>query len=65
VRALRATDYRGVLEFLEVAGEVDGVDPFPKPVLAALRRLLPADFVSYGEYDREGAGWRAGFAGRA
>jgi len=60
VEALGAADYRGVLEFLEVAGEVDGVDPFPEPVLAALRRLIPADIVSYGELDREGRGWRAG-----
>jgi DNA-binding CsgD family transcriptional regulator len=59
VEALSAADLRGVLGFLEVAGEVDGVDPFPKPVLAALRRLIPADFVSYGELDREGADWRA------
>jgi hypothetical protein len=49
-----------VLELLEVAGEVDGVDPFPKPVLAAMRRLIPADVVSYGELDLGGAGWRAG-----
>ncbi len=56
--ALGASDLRGVLEFLEVAGEVDGVDPFPQPVLAALRRLIPADVVSYGDLDREGAGWR-------
>lgn len=49
-----------MLGFLEVAGEVDGVDPFPEPVLAAFRRLIPADFVSYGELDRRGAGWRAG-----
>ena len=58
--SLGAADYRGVLEFLEVAGEVDGPDPFPEPVLGALRRLIPADFVSYGELDLEGAGWRAG-----
>ena len=58
--ALAEADYRGMLEFLEVAGEVDGVDPFPEPVLAALRRLIPADVVSYGELDRERAGWRAG-----
>ncbi len=58
--ALSAADLRGVLGFLEVAGEVDEVDPFPESVLAALRRLIPADFVSYGELDREGAGWRAG-----
>jgi DNA-binding CsgD family transcriptional regulator len=58
VGALGTADVRGVLEFLEVACEVDGIDPFPDPVLAALRRLIPADVVSYGDYDREGAGWR-------
>jgi DNA-binding CsgD family transcriptional regulator len=57
---LGAADFRSVLEFLEVAGEVDGVDPFPEPVLAELRRLIPAEIVSYGELDREGAGWRTG-----
>ena len=56
--ALGTADVRGVLEFLEVACEVDGIDPFPDPVLAALRRLIPADVVSYGDFDREGAGWR-------
>lgn len=60
MEALGAADYRGVLEFLEVACEVDGVDPFPEPVLAAMRRLIPADVVSYGALDVEGAGWRAG-----
>ena len=60
VEALSAADLRGVLGFLEVAGEVDDADPFPVPVLAALRRLIPADVVSYGELDRAGAGWRAG-----
>src|SRR5258707_137669 len=45
---------------LSVVGEVDGVDPFPEPVLGALRRLIPADVVSYGELDRERPGWRAG-----
>jgi DNA-binding CsgD family transcriptional regulator len=60
VEALSAADLRGVLGFLEVAGEVDEADPFPKPVLTALRRLIPADVVSYGDFDREGTGWRAG-----
>jgi DNA-binding CsgD family transcriptional regulator len=60
VGALGETDFRSVLEFLEVAGEVDGVDPFPEAVLAALRRLIPADVVSYGAFDCECAGWRAG-----
>ena len=58
VGALGIADVRGVLEFLEVACEVDGIDPFPGPVFTALRRLIPADVVSYGDYDPEGAGWR-------
>jgi DNA-binding CsgD family transcriptional regulator len=58
VEALSADDLRGVLGFLEVAGEVDGVDPFSEPVLAALLRLIPADVVSYGDFDRGGASWR-------
>jgi len=58
VGTLGNADVRGVLEFLDVACEVDGIDPFPNPVLAALRRLIPADVVSYGDYDPDGAGWR-------
>jgi DNA-binding CsgD family transcriptional regulator len=60
VEALSAADLRDVLGFLEVAGEVDEVDPFPEPVLAALLQLIPADVVSYGDFDREGTGWRSG-----
>jgi DNA-binding CsgD family transcriptional regulator len=60
VEALSAADLRGVLGFLEVAGEVDGVDPFPESVLAALLRLIPADVVSYGDFDRGATGWRSG-----
>lgn len=55
---LGTADVRGVLEFLEVASEVDGIDPFPDPVFTALRRLIPADVVSYGDYHSDGAGWR-------
>jgi DNA-binding CsgD family transcriptional regulator len=58
VGTLGTAEVRGVLEFLEVACEVDGIDPFPDPVLAALQRLIPAEVVSYGDYNREGAGWR-------
>jgi DNA-binding CsgD family transcriptional regulator len=58
VDALGTAEVRGVLEFLEVACEVDGIDPFPDSVLAALRRLIPAEIVSYGDYDHRGAGWR-------
>ncbi len=60
MEALSAADLRGVLGFLEVAGEVDGVDPFPESVLAALLGVIPADVVSYGDYDRGGTGWRSG-----
>lgn len=60
MEALSAADLRDVLGFLEVAGEVDGVDPFPESVLAALLRLIPAVSVSYGDFDREGNGWRSG-----
>ena len=56
--ALGTAELRGVLKFLEVACEVDGIDPFPDSVLAALQRLIPAEIVSYGDFDREGAGWR-------
>jgi DNA-binding CsgD family transcriptional regulator len=58
VVALGTAEVRGVLEFLEVACEVDGMDPFPDSVLAALQRLIPAEVVSYGDYNRAGAGWR-------
>lgn len=60
MEALSAADLRGVLGFLEVAGEVDGVDPFPESVLAALLQLIPADVVSYGDFDRASSGWRSG-----
>jgi DNA-binding CsgD family transcriptional regulator len=55
---LRACDYRGVLEVLHAAGEVGGQDPFPKPTLAQLHRLIPCDVVSYGEFDPHGRIWR-------
>jgi DNA-binding CsgD family transcriptional regulator len=54
----------GHLEFLHVAGEVEGFDPFPEQVLARLRELVPCDTVSYGDFnrdfDREGHVWRTG-----
>ena len=41
--------YRGMLEVLHEAGEVDGPLPFPEPVLDALHRLVPCDVVAYHE----------------
>jgi DNA-binding CsgD family transcriptional regulator len=47
--ALREVDYRGALDVLREAGDVGGAIPFPEPVLAALRRLVPCDVVAYHE----------------
>jgi DNA-binding CsgD family transcriptional regulator len=62
VTRLSGSDYRGILEFLYAAGEVDGTDPFPEHVLARLRELVPCETVSYGDFDpdfdREGHVWR-------
>ena len=43
------SDYRGMLEVLHEAGDVEGPVPFPEPVLDALRRLVPCDVVAYHE----------------
>jgi DNA-binding CsgD family transcriptional regulator len=69
VARLSESDYRGILQLLHEAGEVDGTDPFPEQVLARLRELVPCDTVSYGDFDpecdREDHVWRTGvrFAG--
>jgi DNA-binding CsgD family transcriptional regulator len=46
---LYESDYREALAVLREAGAVDGPDPFPEPVLEALRRLVPCDVVAYHE----------------
>jgi DNA-binding CsgD family transcriptional regulator len=56
---LVARDYRAILAFLWVAGEIEGADPFPRSVLEALRRLIPCDVVSYGDFDPQQRGWRS------
>jgi DNA-binding CsgD family transcriptional regulator len=48
--ALREADYRGALDVLREAADVDGDIPFPEPVLEALRRLVPCDVVAYHEH---------------
>jgi DNA-binding CsgD family transcriptional regulator len=64
VARLSGSDYRGILEVLHAAGEVEGSDPFPEQVLARLRELVPCDVVSYGDFDRDfdrgGHVWRTG-----
>ena len=58
VAPLSGADYRGLLEFLHSAGQVEGSDPFPEHVLARLRELVPCDTVSYGDFDLHGCAWR-------
>ena len=41
-----------MLEFLRDASSVEGLDPFPRPVLESLRRLVPTDEIYYSELDR-------------
>ena len=46
---LSDADYRGALEFLYEAGQVDGPDPFPEHVRSSLASLLRADTLWYCE----------------
>lgn len=55
---LRVADLDAILRFLHAAGETDGTDAFPEQILAELRRLIPCDVVSYGDFDADGRGWR-------
>jgi DNA-binding CsgD family transcriptional regulator len=47
VPRLSGSDYEEVLDLLWLAQDIEGSDPFPEPVLAALRALVPALTVSY------------------
>ncbi|MDX6413546.1 MAG: hypothetical protein QOH23_956 [Gaiellaceae bacterium] len=44
---LAESDYRKALDALCAAGDVDGPQPFPQPVLHALRELVPCDVVTF------------------
>lgn len=46
---LSARDYRCLLSVLQAAGAVETENPFPEPVLEALRALVPCDVVAYHE----------------
>jgi DNA-binding CsgD family transcriptional regulator len=46
---LSDADLRKMLGLLRAAGEVDGPQPFPAPVLEALRELVPCDVVAFHE----------------
>jgi DNA-binding CsgD family transcriptional regulator len=56
---LSDADYRELLEFVHFAAENHGPDPFPAHVLERLRRLVPCDVVSYGDFEPERRGSRA------
>ena len=46
---LTESDYRGALEVLYAASEVDGPLAFTEPVLESLRELVPCDVVTFHE----------------
>jgi DNA-binding CsgD family transcriptional regulator len=52
VTRLRNSDLQAMVEFLGEASSIDGPDPFPRPLLESLRRLVPSDQVVYDELDR-------------
>ena len=49
---LRESQLRAALEFLREAGASDGSDPFPRPMLEALTRLVRCDVANFCELDR-------------
>jgi DNA-binding CsgD family transcriptional regulator len=50
---LSRSDLEGALGFVREAGDLDGTDPFPEPMLAVLADLVGRDcYVGYGEVDR-------------
>ena len=51
---LDAVDLARVGRFVAETGEIDGDEPFPPAFLAALRRLVPCDSVTFCELDRVG-----------
>jgi DNA-binding CsgD family transcriptional regulator len=52
VTRLRNSDLQAAVEFFGEASTVDGPDPFPRPLLESLHRLVPSDEVVYDELDR-------------
>jgi DNA-binding CsgD family transcriptional regulator len=58
VVAIRASDLKQTLAFLEEAAGVSGPDAFPRPVLASLRRLIPSAAASWHEWSIRGGRYR-------
>ena len=49
---LGPADLEHVLQFLGELASVEGEEPFPRELLASLRRLVPCDFLTFCELDR-------------
>lgn len=54
MQRLDAGDLERVGRFVAETGTIEGDEPFPSTFLAALRRLVPCDSVSFCELDRVG-----------
>jgi hypothetical protein len=54
MQRLDARDLERVGRFVAETGEIDGDEPFPAEFLAALRRLVSCDSVTFCELDRVG-----------
>jgi DNA-binding CsgD family transcriptional regulator len=58
VTALRRSDLKQTLEFLEEAAGSTALEPFPRPVLASLRRLIPSAAAAWHEWSVAGGRYR-------
>ena len=52
MQRLEATEERRIGRFVAEAAGIEDDQPFPSAFLAALRRLVPCDFVAFNELDR-------------
>jgi len=52
MQRLDAGDLERVGQFVAETGTIEGDEPFPPAFLAALRRLVPCDTVTFCELDR-------------
>jgi DNA-binding CsgD family transcriptional regulator len=48
---LNRRDLEGALEFVHAAPSAQGSEPFPRPVIELLARLIPGESVAYHEWD--------------
>jgi DNA-binding CsgD family transcriptional regulator len=48
---LSRRDLEGALDFVHAASSAQGTEPFPRPVLSSLARLIPREATAYYEWD--------------